>query len=391
MPDFHESFDVSRLDATSVGELCSALAAGSRTVTRFELQEEGRRLHVEAADEHALRYVDELVKRTRASSRRMRRKVLYRWKAEPRYRGDIDAALAASGDYYALDAGLVGLRGVLLGLCRFFEKEFESLARTYAAEENRYPTLVPVQLLEELGYFGHFPNQVTFCGHLPEDLPYLDRVVRECRGAGGRLPADALDSLVAPRVALKPAVCLPCYRQRRGCVVSERTPEAVSMQNHVFRYEGSRFQSLARLWEFSVRDLVFFGQGDRVAERREEVMEWAMALCRELDLDATIQLANDPFFLDQTRDMLVYQRMGEVKYELTLSLPFVDGGLAASSFNLHRAFYTEIYDVRTSSGERAESACMGFGIERWVYAFLAQKGLSPDGWPRRVAVCAENG
>ena len=91
------------------------------------------------------------------------------------------------------------------------------------------------------------------------------------------------------------------------------------------------------------------------------------------------------FFLDASRDKAVYQRMGEVKYELLFQLPHRREALAASSFNLHRDFYTSIYDTRRSDGELAESACMGFGLERWLYGFLSQKGLDPEGWPPRVA------
>ena len=35
-------------------------------------------------------------------------------------------------------------------------------------------------------------------------------------------------------------------------------------------------------------------------------------------------------------------------------------------------------------GSAAESGCVGFGLERWVYAFLSQRGLDRDAWPARV-------
>jgi hypothetical protein len=76
--------------------------------------------------------------------------------------------------------------------------------------------------------------------------------------------------------------------------------------------------------------------------------------------------------------------MGEVKYELHFQLPYRGEALAASSFNLHRDFYTSVYDTRRADGSLAESACMGFGLERWLYGFLSQKGLDRSGWPERV-------
>jgi seryl-tRNA synthetase len=244
--------------------------------------------------------------------------------------------------------------------------------------------MLPLDLLEELDYFSHFPQQVTFCSHFPEDLAFFETLVQAVREEGGRLPAEFLAQVAASAHVLKPAVCLPCYGQQRHRVLAEGEGFAVTMQNHVFRYEGDNFRSLSRLWDFSVRDVVFFGHYEALVAQRLDVMQRSVALCRELGLSARVQLANDPFFLDSTRNKRVYQRMGEVKYELVLDLPARVEELAVSSFNLHRDFYTKIYDIRFAGGAYAETACMGFGIDRWVYGFLAQKGLDPRHWPARV-------
>ena len=54
---------------------------------------------------------------------------------------------------------------------------------------------------------------------------------------------------------------------------------------------------------------------------RSEVMDRTMALCRELDLEVTIELANDPFSRCQPRQGCV-PGMGEVKFELLFPLPY---------------------------------------------------------------------
>jgi seryl-tRNA synthetase len=286
---------------------------------------------------------------------------------------DVDADLAASSDVHLLGDGLVGLSGDLLRLFRFFEEKFRALAAEYGAEEQHYPVMVPSEVLAEVGYFGHFPQHITFCSHLPGDLLVLERVART---ETGRVP-EQLDLTPATHV-LTPAVCLPCYRQQRGAVIEN--VRTLTMQNHVFRYEGTRHSPLRRGWDFTVRDIVFFGSFEDLSRLRSEVMEHAMALCRDLDLEATIELANDPFFLDASRDKAVYQRMGEVKFELLFPMPNGRESLAASSFNLHRDYYTSVYYTRRPGGELAESACMGFGIDRWLYAFLTQKGMDPARW-----------
>jgi seryl-tRNA synthetase len=378
-----QTYDLQDLDSTLFGQVKDTITF-SRDGTARVVAEDDRRLTVEFGDADVLRYIDGFVSDAKAMQRRLRQKVLYEIEATSAPRLDVDEALANSPDVYALGDGLIGLRGRLLRLFRFFEAEFLSLARLYAADENEYPALVPIELLEELGYFSHFPQQVTFCSHFPEDLPFLEAMVTGAKAAGGGLPAEYRAKLGTAAHVLTPAVCLPCYRQHRDTVVPD-DGLVVTMQNHVYRYEGSNFRSLGRLWDFTVRDLVFFGTGQAVAQRRAKVMEQAFALCRELGLAAKIQLANDPFFLNESRNKRVYQRMGEVKYELVLPLRQREEELAVSSFNLHRDFYARLFDIRLAGGGHAESACMGFGIERWVYGFLCQKGLDPADWPQRVA------
>lgn len=384
-------YDLADADPAIFNHVCDTIGVGRAKLGRVEIDEASRRIVVETSDEAALAYLDAFVEEMLRTQKKLRRRVLRETGHSPSYTGDIDAALAGTGEVYHLSDGLVGIRGRLLRLFGFFEREFEGLARRYDADENRYPVMIPTEILEEMEYFSHFPQQVTFCSHLPEDLPLLEALVREIKENGQKLPDDFAGRLCHPDAVLKPAVCLPCYPQQRGRVLPAGSDFALSMQNRVFRYESTNFRSLSRLWDFTVRDVVFFGGYNRLVELRHEVMAWAMDFCEELGLETRIQLANDPFFLDESRNKRLYQRLGEAKYELVVPLPARGGEeLAVSSFNLHRDFYTKTYDVTFDGGDASvESACMGFGVDRWMYGFLAQRGIDPAGWPDRVREAVE--
>ena len=199
------------------------------------------------------------------------------------------------------------------------------------------------------------------------------------------MAAEAKTSTAAPRVAdrlgeprhiLTPAVCLPCYRQHRGAVIDG--VRTLTMQNHVFRYEGTSFRPLQRGWDFTVRDIVFFGTDEELSRLREAVMDRAIALCQELGLQATIELANDPFFLDTSRDKAVYQRMGEVKYELLFPLP------TASRSPRRRSTCTATSTRRSTA--RAARAASSRRARAWASASSAgctgistQKGYAETG------------
>lgn len=365
------TFDLSRLGNEGVRAILDGLTIDGANVREHRFDAASGTLAVELTRAEASEHVRNFVTNMKRTQKLVARKVLMENRVEGLQVRDIDAELATSPDIQLLGDGLVGLRGHLLELFRFFEHRFLELARRFGAEEQHYPVLVPKEVLAEVGYFGHFPQHITFCSHLPGDLPELERFAAEARIDPARV--EIQPRLAEPHHVLTPAVCLPCYRQQRGTVIDK--VGTLTMQNHVFRYEGTRFRPLQRGWDFTVRDIVFFGSYEELSRLRTEVMEQAMALCRELGLEATIELANDPFFLDTSRDKAVYQRMGEVKYELLFPMPNGEP-FAASSFNLHRDFYTSIYDVRRAGGELAESACMGFGIDRWLYGLVVQKGLN---------------
>jgi len=367
------NFDLRKVTESGVRAILDGLRIDVENVRSHAFDAATGTLTVELIHPQAAAHVEAFIANTRRTHRLIARKVLKEHHASSFALHDIDGALARSPDVQILGDGLIGLRGAVLELFRFFERKFRDLAADYDAEENHYPVMVPSEVLAEVGYFGHFPQHITFCSHLRGDLPVLEEVA-----SSSGLP-ELEGRLGPPRHVLTPAVCLPCYRQQRDVVLDPGAVRTLTMQNHVFRYEGTNFRPLRRGWDFTVRDIVFFGSGEDLTRLRSEVMDRAMSLCQELDLEVTIELANDPFFLDASRDKAIYQRMGEVKYELLFPLP--DGGaLAASSFNLHRDFYTSVYGTRRAGGELAESACMGFGLERWVYGFLTQKGLDPVRW-----------
>lgn len=383
------TFDVSGAGEGCVRALLDGLRLDAENVLGVSLDRASSVLEVKLARAESAGHVEAFVSNTMRTHRRISRKVLRENRAASVSYRDIDAELARSGEVLDLGEGLTGLRGATLALFRFFEREFMKLALEFGAEEQQYPAMIPAEVLAEVGYFDHFPQHVTFCAHLPPSLPLLESVASEARAGAGGPAASFAGRLAAPRHVLTPGVCLPCYRQQRGAVLGEGRVLALTMQNHVFRYEGASFRPLARAWDFTVRDVVFFGGYEELNRLRGEVIDRALGLCRELDLEVTVELAHDPFFLDASRDKAIYQRMGEVKYELLFQLPHRGEALAASSFNLHRDFYTSVYDTRRADGSLAESACMGFGLERWLYGFLSQKGLDPRGWPARVTATPE--
>ena len=372
--------DLSGLSAESRLAIVDGLLAIGIEAT---LKPEGT-AQISASNDAEMAEAIEFAEAMRKTHRLVARRVL-RETTSSSAQGCTDAELAACGDLHFFDDGLTGISGLLLRLFRYFETTFAGFGEHYAARDQHYPVMLPAKLLQEVGYTSNFPQHVTLCSHFPDQLPVLEQVAQLSKQPLSKSQAAELGAVLDdPQHVLTPAVCLPCYVQHAGLRLASGEVRRLTMQNHVFRYEANRFQPLSRGWDFSVRDIVFFGSGTDLTQLRADVMERVFGFCESLGMDVSLELANDPFFVDGSRDKVVYQRMGEVKYELLFHIPDREAPLAASSFNLHRDFYTSVYDIAFADETRAESACMGFGLERWLYAFVRQKGLDPAGWPEVV-------
>lgn len=291
------------------------------------------------------------------------------------------AELRARGELWEPAPGLVGLRGHALDLyerlARLAQDAAESAAddgtgHGNACERWRPPAAIALSTLARARYFESFPQWLTLAAHLREDAASLERVARATD------PALAASDACAPAdAALPPAVCYHVYAALAGRVPSATT--YVSAEGTCWRHEGDALRPLARGWAFTMRECVCVGDEESVAAFRARGIERARSLAASLGLDATLEEATDPFFRPTARGRELLQRLKGLKQELRL--PVGDGSVAAASFNLHERFFGDAFDIQLADGSPAASACVAYGIERWLLAFLAAHGTNPRAWP----------
>jgi hypothetical protein len=106
----------------------------------------------------------------------------------------------------------------------------------------------------------------------------------------------------------------------------------------------------------------------------------AMDVARSFGLEPEMNLATDPFFAPTARGKAALQRMKALKHELVVRFP--DGRtMAIASFNNHERFFGESFHISLVGRTTAASACVAFGIERWLLAVLAAHGVDAA-WER---------
>jgi len=181
-----------------------------------------------------------------------------------------------------------------------------------------------------------------------------------------------------PQLALNPAVCYHIYAAFAGDIIG--APKIVTAQSECWRHEAGRHSPLERGWAFTMREVVCIGSDDDVRAFLARCIERVTDFARSLDIDATLAVATDPFFAPGARAKRMMQQIKELKRELLLALNRTDR-IAAASFNLHDTFFGEAFDIRLASGTRATSACVAFGLERWLLSFLVRHGPDAARWP----------
>jgi seryl-tRNA synthetase len=143
-------------------------------------------------------------------------------------------------------------------------------------------------------------------------------------------------------------------------------------------------RGLTRLWDFTMRELVFLGTEQHVLEQRQRCMELIGAFFDKLGLAAEIRTASDPFYIaPDAASKTYFQLTAETKFEVSALLPDNER-LAVGSLNYHTDFFGRAFEIDLEGGGFAHSVCIGFGLERLVCAFLAQHGSQPEQWPEFV-------
>ena len=339
-----------------------------------------------AVREKVGRYVDAMVSRFR----QLPKKVLHERKREDRgpLATGVYAELKRRGWVIEEGRGQVALRGPALNLLRAIDDDCRATigVGAFGAQEEVYPTLIGAKTLGRCGYFSSFPQSVSMVTHLVEDYDRIERF-RQANASTTDLTVPDFSAFTTPEACCSPAVCYHAYRNREGAKLAGC--DVVTCVGKCFRYESTNITGLDRLWDFTMREVVFVGTEDEVTTRRQRGIEFVEAQVERFDLSCTIETANDPFFSAAYATKTYYQVRGDLKYELRLDVEPDDRGeartIACASFNLHESFFGKTFSITASDGQPAFTGCLAWGLERWIPRVLHAARLRSGAVARRGA------
>ena len=262
--------------------------------------------------------------------------------------------LVACGDVALTSAGQVSMSGAALDVMLAVDHTVQRWARELGAVEHHYPSLIAADVLTRAGREGW-------------------TVVS---------PSEVLEASASARndKALAPAVCYHTYPEYEGTTLGA-PPTILTALGRCYRHEDGNHVPLERLWEFNMREVIVLGTRDQVERTRQDLVRQVMDLVNTLDVDATIEVASDPFFTSADEGRRLMQQAGALKHELQLTLEPNGRTIAAASFNHHLDYFGSRFGISLPNGSSAYSGCVAFGLERWVLAIFSQLGVDETRWP----------
>jgi seryl-tRNA synthetase len=263
-----------------------------------------------------------------------------------------------------------------------FEKviqKFEDVLSRVAAgdplERMTFPPAIPRKLLEEVEYLDNMPqlsgSVFSFTGN--------DAKARELSAKVHAGDAWG-DMLTQTEVCLTPAACYPVYPSCSGVL-----PEAgrnIELQNWVFRHEPSLEPTRAQF--FRMREFIRLGSPQMVVDYRNLWLQRALDLLTNIGLPVVSDVANDPFFGRVGKMMAASQRDLKLKFEIVVPVISVEKPTAICSFNYHKDHFGQLFGIKMASGDVAQTACVGFGLERIAMALFKYHGMAISNWPKNV-------
>lgn len=288
----------------------------------------------------------------------------------PVYTKNVMDSLKMDGAVYQFGAGRFAYSGVTKELIDYFDRMLAQFGYNEDAVEFDFPATISWSALKKCDYPSQFPNNLNFLCSLPRDSELYDVYSRNPVLDGG---------LIKPTgVLFSPTVCIHLHELLSDQIIE--TGYLSTAKGKCYRNEYLRNQTLERLNEFTMREVMFVGSKEFVIEARERIMRRTIKFVESLGLNARIVPAADPFFTPNDIKKLLYQRLSELKYELQVDINDRGDSIAVGSFNVHKDKLGESFNIRLPSSKWVWSGCCAYGLERWAYAFMCQHGTEKDKW-----------
>jgi seryl-tRNA synthetase len=271
--------------------------------------------------------------------------------------------------------GAFGRGAVFEDVLDRFNELVTQIAAKDGAETRAFPPVVNRHVIEKNNYMESFPHLCgTVFSFFGKELQARELAQKAHAGEpwSGYLQMTDL--------CLTPAICYPLYPTLKGTLPKEG--RLFSMLGWAYRHEPSLEPT--RMQSFRMREFIRAGTADQVVEWRDMWLQRGLTLLRSLGLDANSDVAADPFFGRGGKMLAANQKEQRLKFEVLVPVISKDDPTAVCSFNFHQDHFGSKWEIKAHDGSVANTACLGFGLERITMALFKTHGFDVAQWPAAV-------
>ena len=207
-----------------------------------------------------------------------------------------------------------------------------------------FPPVIDDHAYAITGYTSSFPQLAALVSAFDDGDDELRRIAPQL---GGLSPADVSTHFAHAGLAMLPAACHPLY-----AMLQHQTVDSVrrfQVTGRCFRHEPS--PDPMRLQSFRMREYVTMGEKADVDGHAIDWTERIVGILDRLGLDATPEIANDPFFGRTGKLLAARQQNAEQKIEFVVDVMGDGQTTAVASVNRPGPHFGELFDITSSSGE----------------------------------------
>ncbi len=200
--------------------------------------------------------------------------------------------------------------------------------------------------------------------------------------------AELQKNLSPPAAGIAYAQCPMIYWSFKGKTISESSlPVLVYDKTAISaRYESGGRHGIERVDEFHRIEPVYIGTRDQLLDLREKLLERYTHVFDDIFELEWRKAWVTPWYMQQAGKIgeSGTQETGTMDFEAYMPYRGTrkdSEWLEFQNLSILGDKYITAFNIKAQKSE-LWSGCSGIGLERWTAAFLAQKGLDPDHWPK---------
>lgn len=263
----------------------------------------------------------------------------------------------------------------------------EEIVEKLGFQECLFPKLIPIEVMEKMKYLEGLPEGMYYVSAPKRDPESFNKFKNDLI-VNKEVPIDLLKKgLKDPGYVNAAAQCEPFYQFFSHEVIDEKEMpiKFYDKSGWTYRWEGGGSKGFDRVNEFQRIETVWMSNPSEVSEIRDATLELSHKLANKLELQWYTEIGDDPFYLEgRKHDDRGIEFPDIPKYEMRLKIPGEEKGVAVVSANVHGTHFVEGFSIKESHQHRIWTGCTGFGITRWVFGFLSQKGFDKENWPELI-------